>query len=383
MELTENQKIALEAVEKYGTVSKAARELGRDERGFKRLLKRAKQAQARQGYAPEHDMVKTCPDGYFVKGVSTLYTNGEDGTQISAQWVKTQADAQRQAELIKEAVEIWCEEAKGKIKPVKLKKDQHNDDLLTIYPLGDPHFGMYAWGEETGKDFDLDIAEAQLFAAIDYLVDRSPASKRGVLCNLGDMFHSDNMDGVTARSGHSLDMDGRLQKVIQVGVRALRRCIHRMLEKHEQVEVVNAPGNHDHVLALALNVMMDNIYENEPRVTVYSAPTMRHYIQHGEVLIGVVHGHQTKDNDLGAIMATEKPKEWGATKHRYFYRGHHHQDKVTELRGCKVEQFRTLAPKDAYAAGGGYLSGQDMKAIVHHAKHGEIARATFAISMFE
>ena len=382
MELTENQKKALEAVEKYGSIARAAKALDRDKRNFHRLVNRAKQAQARQGYAPEHDMVKTCPDGYFVKGVSTLYTNGEDGTQISAQWVKTQADAQRQAEIVQELVDSWCEEAKGKIKPVKVKQVEHDADLLTIYPLGDPHFGMYAWGEETGKDFDLDIAEAQLFAAIDYLVDRSPASKRGVLCNLGDMFHSDNMDGVTARSGHSLDMDGRLQKVIQVGVRALRRCIHRMLEKHQTVEVVNAPGNHDHVLALALNVMMANIYENEPRVTVHSAPTMRHYIQHGKVLIGVVHGHQTRDNDLGAIMATEKAAEWGETEYRYFYRGHHHQDKVTELRGCKVEQFRTLAPKDAYAAGGGYLSGQDMKAIVHHAEHGEIARHTFAISMF-
>lgn len=382
MELTENQEKALQAVEKYGSIAKAARELGRDERSFKRLLKRAKQAQARQGYAPEHDMVKTCPDGYFVKGVSTLYTNGENGTQVSAQWVKTQADQERQAEIVREMVDAWCEEAKGAIKPVKPKFKQHDSDLLTIYPLGDPHMGMFAWGEETGKDFDLKIAEAQLFAAIDYLVDRSPASERGVLANLGDMFHSDNIEGVTPRSKHSLDMDGRLQKVIQVGVRALRRCIHRMLEKHQTVEVVNAPGNHDHVLALALNVMMDNIYENEPRVQVYSAPTMRHYIQHGKVLIGVVHGHQTRDNDLGSIMATEKPKEWGDTQYRYFYRGHHHQDKVTELRGCKVEQFRTLAPKDAYAAGGGYLSGQDMKAIVHHAEHGEIARHTFAISMF-
>jgi len=278
-------------------------------------------------------------------------------------------------------IDGWCEELKGKIKPTKAPKSKNND-LLTIYPLGDPHFGMYAWGEETGKDFDLNIAEAQLFAAIDYLVDMSPPSKVGVLCNLGDMFHSDNMDGVTARSGHSLDMDGRLQKVIAVGVKALRRCIQRMLEKHEQVQVVNAPGNHDHVLALALNVMMANIYENEPRVQVDSAPTMRHYIKHGKVLIGVVHGHQTRDNDLGAIMATERPKDWGDTEYRYFYRGHHHQDKLTELRGCKVEQFRTLAPADAYASGGGYMSGQDMKAIVHHAEHGEIARHTFAISMF-
>lgn len=381
MELTENQKKALDLVEKQGTMSAAAKAYGCELRAFKRLYKRAKAALARQGYAPEHDMVKTCPDGFHVKGTSTLYTQGENGTQISAQWVKTSIDCERQAEIIQEMVESWCDAAKGKIKPTKAPKTT-SDDLMTVYPLGDPHFGMYAWGDEVGKDFDLEIAETQLAAAIDYLVDKAPNSKRGVLINLGDMFHSDNMDGKTARSGHSLDMDGRLQKVIDVGVRALRRCIHRMLEKHEIVEIINAPGNHDHVLALALNVMFRNIYENEPRVKVYDAPTMRHYVRHGKVLIGVVHGHQTRDNSLGGIMATEKAQDWGQTAYRYWYRGHHHQDKVTELAGVKVEQFRTLAPQDAYASGGGYMSGQDMKAIIHHAEHGEIARHTFAISMF-
>lgn len=380
MELTEHQKKCWKALETHGSITATAKALNMERSNLKKTLAVVRRKMAEQGWSPEHDMVHSVPDGFKVKGVSTLYTNGEDGTKVAAQWVKSCADRQRQEELAQQMVQAWCEAAKGIIKPIKGPK-VCNSSLLTIYPLGDPHFGMYAWGDETGKDFDLDIAEKQLMAAIDYLVEQSPASERGVLCNLGDMFHSDNMDGVTARSGHSLDMDGRLQKVIDVGVRALRRCIHRMLEKHKIVEIVNAPGNHDHVLALALNVMFKNIYENEPRVRVYSAPTMRHYIEHGKVLIGVVHGHQTRDNALGEIMATEKPEQWGKTQHRYFYRGHHHQDKVTELRGCKVEQFRTLAPKDAYAAGGGYLSGQDMKAIVHHAEHGEIARSTFAISM--
>lgn len=361
---------------------KAARKMEMDESNFRRMIRTVAAQASKQGYSPDHDMVKPCPDGFVVKGVSTLYTNGENGTQVSAQWVKTSQDQKRQLDSIKEMIETWSDELKGKIKPTKPPKTS-NTDLMTVYPMGDPHVGMYAWGEETGKDFDLDIAEGQINAAIDYLVDKSPDSHYGVLANLGDMFHTDNMEGVTARSRHSLDMDGRLQKVIQVGVRSLRRCIHRMLEKHNEVHILNVPGNHDHVLALALNVMFANIYENEPRVIVHSEPTMRHYIQHGKVLLGFVHGHQTKDNDLNSIMATEKPTEWGQTEYRYFYRGHHHQDKVLDLRGCKVEQFRTLAPKDAYAAGGGYFSGQDMKAIIHHAKHGEIARHTFAISMFE
>lgn len=362
--------------------AQVAKRLEMDDSNFRRMIRGIEATASKRGFAPEHDMVKTCPEGYVIKGVSTLYTNGEDGTKVAAQWVKTSQDQKQQLDSIKKMIETWSDELKGQVKPTKAPVTS-NRDLMTVYPMGDPHVGMYAWGEETGADFDLDIAENQLSAAIDYLVDASPASHYGVLANLGDMFHTDNMEGVTPRSRHSLDMDGRLQKVIAVGVRAIRRCIHRMMEKHTEVHIINVPGNHDHVLALALNVMMANIYENEPRVVVHDAPTMRHYIQHGNVLLGFVHGHQTKDTDLNSIMATEKPEAWGETRYRYFYRGHHHQDKVLDLRGCKVEQFRTLAPKDAYAAGGGYFSGQDMKAIVHHAQHGEIARHTFAISMFE
>jgi hypothetical protein len=80
-------------------------------------------------------------------------------------------------------------------------------------------------------------------------------------------------------------------------------------------------------------------------------------------------------------MATEKPEEWGATKHRVFFRGHHHHDNRVEYNGCIVEQMRTLAPGDAYAVGGGYLSGRDMKCIVMHSEFGEQMRLTCGIDV--
>lgn len=132
---------------------------------------------------------------------------------------------------------------------------------------------------------------------------------------------------------------------------------------------------------MALSIMLANIYENEPRVVVHDAPTRRHYLVHGKVLIGVTHGDQTKDSDLPGIMAAEKAEWWGQTRHRYFYRGHHHQDKLNEYPGCKVEQFRTLAAGDAYAVGHGFLSGRDMKLITHHAEYGEVGRITCSIDL--
>lgn len=39
-----------------------------------------------------------------------------------------------------------------------------------------------------------------------------------------------------------------------------------------------------------------------------------------------------------------------------------------------VEQHRTLAAQDAYAARGGWLSGRDAQVIVYHRNFGEVGR---------
>ena len=49
-------------------------------------IRNRKRQLAAQGFAPEHDMDKVTPEGFMVKGTSTLY--GKDG-QKKLQWVKT------------------------------------------------------------------------------------------------------------------------------------------------------------------------------------------------------------------------------------------------------------------------------------------------------
>lgn len=161
----------------------------------------------------------------------------------------------------------------------------------------------------------------------------------------------------------------------------MRQCIESALTRHKTVEVVNAIGNHDTVLSMVLSIMLANVYEDEPRIIIHDQPTWRHYIRHGKVLIGVTHGDRTKDRELPGIMATEKAVDWGETKHRFYYRGHQHHDERMEFKGCIVEQFRTLAPQDAYTSSHGWLSGQDMKLITHHKEYGEVGRVTCSIDM--
>src|SRR5690606_39279255 len=97
---TERQREYIDAVNEYGSNQKAARALGVTRRTVDKGINSAKAAAARAGYSPSHDMTRTVPDGYKVKGVSTYYN--KDG-KPTGQWVKSTADEQRQRELMQAA----------------------------------------------------------------------------------------------------------------------------------------------------------------------------------------------------------------------------------------------------------------------------------------
>lgn len=367
---TEREIEYLKAVKEHGSNKRAAKELGVDRRTVDKALANIRKKAARQGYAPDHDMTRPVPDGFHLKGTSTYYQKTET---TPAQWVKTSIDHERQRAIFEEAVQGMADTL-PKLKRRKLTPENINRDLMSVYPIGDAHIGMLSWPEETGEDWNLELAEKIHCEAMDNLVERSPASGQAVVINLGDWFHADNMEGVTQRSGHSLDMDGRYAKMVRVGVKVMRQCIESALNKHETVHVINVIGNHDDTGAMFLSVCLANVYEKEPRVTVDTKPSAFHYVRHGKVLIGCHHGHSCKPDALPGVMATDRAKDWGDSEYRYWYIGHVHHQALKEYAGVTVESFRTLAAKDAYAHWGGYRAQRDMKCIVHHRELGEVSR---------
>ena len=146
------------------------------------------------------------------------------------------------------------------------------------------------------------------------------------------------------------------------------------LTKHPLVTVVNCIGNHDDHTSVMLSAFLGAYFHNEDRVEILPTTNKFNYIQHGKVAIGFTHGDTVKLNALSEIMATDQPKLWAESEHRYWFTGHIHHTTKQELRGCIVESFRTLAAKDAWHMNSGYRSGRDMFCIVHDKEYGEVER---------
>lgn len=367
---TSKQAEQIDAINEHGSAIKAAKIMGIDRRNFAFTLAAVKKKAALAGYSPDHDMTHEVPSPYVVKGTSTLY--GEDGEK-KLQWVKTSLDRERFEAALKEYVEWLATDARG-MAPMVAPPSSNNADLLSVYAIGDPHFGMFSWAAETGADFDLKEAERITGKAIDRLVTCSPDSERALILELGDLLHADNSSNSTPAHHHVLDVDTRFAKIMQVALRALKHAISRALEKHKLVEVWIIGGNHDPHSSFAIAMCLAAFYENEPRVSIDLSPAMFRYLRFGKVLLGSHHGDGLKMEQLPGIMATDRKEDWGQTDYRYWYLGHVHHKKVMEFPGGIAETFRTLAPRDAWHQKMGYRAGRDMALIVQHKDFGEIER---------
>lgn len=373
---TPRQLDAIDAMVRYGSIEAAAADLKVTPSRLRGLLSEARTRAARAGYSPAHDMEKTVPGGFHVKGVSTYYGRDPKTGELvkKGQWVKSQRDQEHKVAMLLDALQSVVEPLQGKSEFVA-PPAYADSDLLTIYPMGDPHLGMFAFGKETGgENFDLKIGERHLVSAVDHLVALAPSSETALILNLGDFFHTDNSSNKTSRSGNPLDVDSRWSKVLEVGIKIMRRCIDRALEKHQRVLVINEIGNHDDHSAVMLSLALSLYYENNPRVEVDTSPDHYHWLRFGKCLVGVTHGDGPKIEQLPGIMANDRAKDWGETLHRYWYTGHVHHDKLREFPGVLVETFRTLAPRDAWHHHSGYRSGRDMKCDILHREHGRINR---------
>jgi hypothetical protein len=368
----------LKALDDHGSYRGAAQHLNLSVGTISNMIARIKSKAASHGYSPEHDMTRTAPDPFVVRGVSTYYN--EEG-QVKGQWVKTRMDDNKFQQILLETIESLKEEIPrvNLLNPPPLG----NHNLLNCYVITDYHLGMLSWDEETGENWDIKIGEDLIVKWFAQAVQQSPHADTAVFAQLSDFLHFDGMDAVTPASKHLLDVDTRFAKLVRSAIRVLRMVIDMLLQKHQKVHIIMADANHDPVSQIWLREWFSVLYENEPRITVDKSPNPYNAYEFGQTVLFFHHGHKRKVANVSDVFVGRFREIFGRTKYAYAHMGHLHSIDIKENNLMIVEQHRTLAPADAYAARGGWLSGRDAKVITYHANYGEVSRLTINSDMLK
>lgn len=368
----------LKALDDHGSYRDACSALGISLGTLSNTVARVKFKAALHGYSPENDMTRIAPDPFVVRGTSTYYN--EEG-QVKGQWVKTKVDDSKVQQMMLETIEAMKEDIPrvSMMHPPPLG----NDSLLNCYVITDYHLGMLSWDEETGENWDIKIGEDLIIRWFSQAIQQSPPANIAVFAQLSDFLHFDGMDAVTPASKHLLDVDTRFAKLVRSAIRVLRTVIDMLLQKHQQVHIIMADANHDPVSQIWLREWFSVLYENEPRISVDKSPNPYNAYEFGKTALFFHHGHKKKVANVSDVFVSKFREMFGRTKNAYAHMGHLHHVDIKENNLMIVEQHRTLAPADAYAARGGWLSGRDAKVITYHKEYGEVSRLTINSDMLK
>lgn len=317
------------------------------------------------------------PPGHVIKGVSAL--TDPSGRKI-LEWVKTKEDTAQTLETIRTVVDE-LKKTIPKVKPVKGPKHA-NALLLNQFTITDLHFGMLAWAEETrDADYDLKIAEKLLLDWFTAAIAMAPSARVAVLAQLGDFMHHDAHESVTPAHRNVLDADSRLQKIIRIVIRVIRQVIAMLLQAHKQVHVIMASANHDPASSAWMRELLHSMYQDEKRITIDNSPDTYYAFEWGKTALFYHHGHRRKIANVDSVFAGKFREMFGRCPKTYGHIGHLHSDEMKEGNLMKIERHRTLAPSDAFASAGGFLSDRDAKVITYHREFGEVSRIILSPEM--
>jgi len=378
---TEHQRKVITLHEEGLGYQKIGDTLGIGKYSARDTIKNVKGKAATQGHSPAHDMIHTVPDGFSVKGVSTYYN--DEGKPVG-QWVKSQSDKEHALQVALDHFKQGLkDDLKGLAKPIKKSKAQKHKDRMAVTIVGDHHLGMLAWSPETGGDpWDLQIAQDTLIKGVDKLVASTGDCSVGVLLNVGDMIHANNLKGETG-AGTPLDVDGRAGKTIRAAGNLFQIIVTRMLQQYDEVWLINARGNHDPDAALWLNEMLRMYYEKEKRVKVFDNFNKFIHFEWGNNFVVTHHGDKIRTRQLYEAITRDYAEQWGRTKYRFAWTGHIHHKQSEELGGLTWESWSVLPPPDSWHSGSGFGSQRSISCVVLDKEYGEFSRFKVGIEALQ
>lgn len=287
---------------------------------------------------------------------------GVDIDQVKSFWHKNnnislnvKTDTQKNlTEQYKDDVEALKQElaVDWSVKPLRVSETGN----LFMPNIFDLHLGKLAWGEETGEDYDFDIAKKRFEIAVEDLIAKASGYKASrILFPLGnDLYNSDRALPFAQTTAGTPQMDDtRWQKLFREGHILMTNAIQR-LAIIAPVDVVMVFGNHDYERTYYLGEVLSAVFLNHPNVTINNGPKSRKYYRWGCCLLGLTHGDKERTQELPLIMAQEAKEDWSTTWYREWFLGHlHHKQKYItqeskDYRGVRVTFLTSPSSADAW-----------------------------------
>lgn len=221
-------------------------------------------------------------------------------------------------------------------------------------PIVDLHLGKLGSANETGEDYNHDIA-SELFLKIIYdIKDRvKDLDIEKVIFPIGsDFFNFDTMSGTTQKGtpqSNSLSWND----MFLLGTELLVEGIE-ILRTIAPVECFYIPGNHDYSTSFYLTNYLYAWYRDAYDVTVDRKSSSRKYIKYGNSLIGFAHGDKERKR-ITNIMQVEAKEQWSATKFHEWHLAHLHSEQVAEDGGIITRNLSSVTSSDSWHYQSGYI----------------------------
>jgi len=256
-------------------------------------------------------------------------------------------------------------------------REELNEAHLLVIDPADIHIGKLCSAFEVGESYNNQIAVQRVLNGVNGILNKvSSLNIDKILFVIGnDILHIDNPKRTTT-SGTPQDTDGMWHSNFLIAKQLYVDIIEKLMTVAD-VEVVFNPSNHDYTNGFFLAQLIETHFRNCENVKFDCSISHRKYFQYHNNLVGTTHGDGAKMLDLPMLMATEAPKEWSESKHRYVYVHHLHHKWSKDVMSVCVEGLRSPSGTDSWHHRNAYEHApKAVEGFVHHKQHGQIMRIT-------
>jgi len=297
-------------------------------------------------------------------------------------WLKKYIEEFSIKEYIAEFKEAAQQHVPQVYEPIHINSE--NKNIAIEIGVHDLHFGSLCWGEETGENYDIKIAEKVYLDAIKYFAAIAKSfNPKEILFPIGsDLFNVDNIQNATFNNTVQ-DEDSRYIKTYILARKMIVKAIDILINVCPVVRVPIIPGNHDTTRTLMLSDSLESWYRDCENVIIENSPMPRKYWKWGKCLLMLTHGASEVKGTLPMIFANEAAEHWGSTIYRHIHKGHlHHRasksyDYGTENQGIREHILPSLAATDAWHKSKGYSGLRSASLFVWDKNKGNIAEFNY------